>query len=136
MSSPRSPESAVMSPAARSIFAYSIYLFAQGAVLLALPNVALRLFGLPETTEIWVRIVGMTILFFAIYYVIAARNEFRPFFVASVATRLSVPVIFCAFIVAGLAAPNILLFTPLDILFAAWTWSALRTMPAMARPSA
>ena len=91
-----------MSPAARSILVYSVYLLGQGVVLLAVPNVALRLFGLPETTEIWVRIIGMTVLFFSIYYAVAARYEFRPFFRVSVATRLSVPLIFGALIVAGL----------------------------------
>ena len=118
-----------MTPAARSIAVYAIYLLGQGAVLLVIPNVALRIFGLQETTEVWVRIVGMTVLFFAIYYAVAARYEVRPFFAVSVATRLSVPVIFSAFIVAGLATWNILLFTPIDIVFAGWTWFALRGTP-------
>jgi hypothetical protein len=127
-----------MSPAARSIAAYAVYLFAQGLTLLLVPNVALRIFGLPETTEIWVRIVGMTVTFFAIYYVVAARYEVRPFFVVSVATRLSVPVIFLAFIATGLAAWNILLFTPADILFTAWTAFALQrsSQPRVASASA
>jgi hypothetical protein len=115
-----------MSPAARSILAYGIYLLAQGIVLLLIPNVALSLFGLPQTTEIWVRIVGMTILFFSLYYFLAARLEYRAFFALTVATRLAVPVIFLAFIATGFAAWNLLLFTPFDILFAAWTWYALR----------
>jgi hypothetical protein len=118
-----------MSAAARSILAYSVYLLVQGIVLLAIPNFALRLFGLPETTEVWVRIVGMTVTFFAIYYAVAARYEFRPFFAVSVATRLSVPLIFLVFIGTGLAAWNILLFTPVDIVFALWTWVALRQAP-------
>jgi hypothetical protein len=125
-----------MSPAARSILVYSVYLFAQGATLLLIPNVALSLFGLPEPVGVWVRIVGMTVLFFSIYYYVAARNEFRPFFVVSVATRLSVPFIFVAFIAAGFATWNLLLFTPFDVLFAAWTWLALRSSGALAASSA
>jgi hypothetical protein len=78
----------------------------------------------------------MTVLFFSIYYFVAARNEFRPFFVTSVATRLAVPFIFLAFIAAGLATWNLLLFTPFDIAFAAWTWVALRGLPAVAGASA
>ena len=85
-----------MSSAARSILVYSVYLLGQGVVLLAVPNIALRIFGLPETSEVWVRIVGMTVLFFSIYYAVAARYDFRPFFRVSVATRLSVPLIFGA----------------------------------------
>ena len=116
-----------MSSAARSILVYSVYLIVQGGVLLAVPNIALRIFGLPETDEVWVRIVGMTVVFFSLYYAVAARYDFRPFFQLSVATRLSVPFIFGAFVVAGLASWNILLFTPIDILFALWTWLALRS---------
>src|ERR1700704_1154285 len=111
-----------MSPAARSIYAYSIYLLAQGLTLLVVPNLALSIFGLPEAVGVWVRIVGMTVLFFSMYYFLAARYEFRPFFALSIATRLSVPFIFTAFIAAGLAPWNLLLFTPFDVLFAAWTW--------------
>ena len=73
-----------MSSAARSIFAYSIYLFGLGGTLLLAPNVPLPIFGLPPATEVWVRVVGMTVVFFAIYYLVAARNEFRPFFGVSV----------------------------------------------------
>jgi hypothetical protein len=125
-----------MSPAARSIYAYSIYLLAQGLTLLVVPNLALSIFGLPEAVGVWVRIVGMTILFFSMYYFLAARYEFRPFFALSVATRLSVPFIFTAFIAAGFAPWNLLLFTPLDVLFAAWTWVALRGSRASVSASA
>jgi hypothetical protein len=47
-----------------------------------------------------------------------------------------VPFIFLAFIAAGLATWNLLLFTPFDIVFAAWTWVALRGSPAVAAAGA
>ncbi|MDO8484192.1 MAG: hypothetical protein Q7S35_04535 [Candidatus Limnocylindrales bacterium] len=125
-----------MSAAARSILVYSIYLFGLGAALLVVPNIPIRLFGMAEATDVWVRILGMTVVFFSIYYFIAARNEFRPFFVASAATRISVPFAFGAFIAAGFAPWNLILFTPLDVLFAVWTWLALRSSPQMAASSA
>src|SRR5690349_3178115 len=110
-----------MSQTARSIVAYGIYLLAQGTVLLLIPNVALGLFGLEPAVGIWVRVTGMTVFFFGIYYLVAARTEWRAFFLTTIATRLAVPVIFAAFIAAGLAPINLLLFTPADILFTAWT---------------
>ncbi len=115
-----------MSKTARSIVAYGIYLLAQGTVLLLIPNVALGLFGLEPAVGIWVRVTGMTVFFFGIYYLVAARTEWRAFFLTTIATRLAVPVIFAAFIAAGLAPINLLLFTPADILFTAWTIWALR----------
>jgi hypothetical protein len=115
-----------MSPAARSIFSYAIYVFGLGAVLKVAPNIPLPLFGLPEATEVWIRVAGMTVSFLSTFYVIAARNEFRPLFVASEPIRLSVPLFFAAFVIAGFAPWNLILFTPLDIAFAIWTWIALR----------
>ena len=86
-----------MSSAARSILVYSIYVFGLGAALLLVPNVPLPIFGLPQATEVWIRVAGMTVIFLAIFYFIAARNEYRQLFVASVAIRFSVPVFFAAF---------------------------------------
>ncbi len=46
----------------------------------------------------------MTVIFLGIFYVVAARNEYREIFVASVAIRFAVPVIFAGFVVAGFRA--------------------------------
>jgi hypothetical protein len=115
-----------MSPAARSILVYSIYVLGLGATLLLAPNVPLPLVGLPQATEVWIRVAGMTVIFLGIFYLIAARNEVRPLFVASVAIRLAVPFIFAGFAVAGFVPWNIVLLTPLDVVFAIWTLLALR----------
>jgi hypothetical protein len=115
-----------MSPAARSILIYSIYVFFLGMTLLLVPNVPLPAFGLPPATEVWIRVTGMTVLFFSLFYFIAARNEYRTTFVASVPIRLSVPFFFGAFVVAGFAPWNLMLFTPLDVVFAVWTLVTLR----------
>jgi hypothetical protein len=121
-----------MSPAARSIQIYSIYVFFLGATLLLVPNIPLPIFGLPQATEVWIRVAGMTVAFLSIFYFIAARNEFRPLFVASVPIRFAVPFIFAALVVAGYAPWNLILFTPLDVAFALWTLLALRREAAAA----
>jgi hypothetical protein len=121
-----------MSLAARSILIYSIYVFGLGATLMLAPNIPLPLFGLPQATEVWIRVAGMTVVFLGIFYVVAARYDVRPFFVASVGIRFAVPFIFAAFVVAGFAPWNLILLTPLDVVFAVWTLIALRRPPAMA----
>ncbi len=120
-----------MTPAARSIFYYSIYVFGLGGTLLLVPNIPLPIFGLPQATEVWIRVVGMTVIFLGLFYLSAARHEYREIFVTSVATRFAVPVFFAAFIAAGFAPWNLILFTPLDVLFAIWTLVELRRSPAM-----
>jgi hypothetical protein len=115
-----------MSGPARSIFVYAIYVFGLGAALLLVPNIPLPIFGLPQASEVWIRVAGMTVIFLSIYFFVAARYEYRQIFVASVPIRFAVPVFFAAFAIAGLAAWNLILFTPLDVAFAVWTWIALR----------
>src|SRR5262245_60997844 len=115
-----------MSAAAISIAAYAIYLLGQGAVLLLIPNTILPILGLPQAADFWVRVVGMTVVFFSVYYGLAARHEWRPFFAATVATRLAVPVTFALLVATGQAPAALLLLTPADIVFSAWTWLALR----------
>lgn len=115
-----------MSPAARSIFVYAIYVFGLGATLLLVPNIPLPIFGLPQASEVWIRVAGMTVIFLSIFYFVAARNEYRATFEVSVWIRFAVPVFFAAFIVAGFSPWNLILFTPLDVLFAIWTLVSLR----------
>ena len=83
----------------------------------------------------------MTVIFLGIFYLIAALNEYRQIFVASVAIRFAVPVIFASFAIAGFTSWNILLLTPFDVLFAIWTLVSLRaemtrTMTTHARATA
>jgi hypothetical protein len=124
-----------MSAAARSILVYSIYVLGLGATLLLIPNIPLSIVGLPPTTEVWIHVAGMTVIFLGIIYLLAARNESRTTFVASVPIRFSVPVFFAVFAATGLTAWNILLLTPLDLVFAAWTWYALRQGSMAAAPA-
>lgn len=125
-----------MTPAARSVLVYSIYAFGLGATLILAPGAALPIFGLAAPAEVWIRVAGMTVIFLSILYFTAARNEYRPILVESVAFRLAVPVIFGAFIVAGYAPWNLILLTPLDVLFAIWTLVSLSERREMARASA
>ena len=78
----------------------------------------------------------MTVIFLGILYVIAALNDYREIFVASVWIRFAVPFIFAGFVIAGFAPWNLILLTPLDVVFALWTLSTLRGSAAMTQASA
>ncbi len=121
-----------MTAAARSILVYSIYVLGLGATLLLAPNIPLPLVGLPQATEVWIRVAGMTVIFLGIFYFVAARNDYREIFKASVPIRFAVVAFFAAFAAAGFTAWNILLLTPFDVLFALWTWYSLRSDGAKA----
>jgi uncharacterized membrane protein len=68
-----------MSHPAKSLFAFGCYLVLLGVTLLLAPNVLLGLFRLPLTTDVWIRVVGMLVLFLGVYEVVLARAENRLF---------------------------------------------------------
>jgi hypothetical protein len=116
-----------MSNPAKSVFAFGVYLIGLGAILVVTPNTLLALFGFPNTSEVWIRVVGMLLLFLAFFYIQAARNELAGFFQWSVYTRSSVIVFFIAFVLLGFVSPMLILFGIVDLLGAIWTGLALRS---------
>ena len=106
-----------------NVFGY--YLLALAVVLLVAPNVLLQMFGLPPTSEVWIRVVGMLVAFLGLYYRVAAAAELRPIFQMSVLVRGSVPLFFLLFVLAGWVQWPLVLFGVIDALGAAWTWQAL-----------
>ena len=121
-----------MSSAARSLRVFAIYLGLIAIGLLLVPNTVLDLFGPPVTPEVWIRVVGMLTAFLAVYYWVGATSESVSFLMATVMCRLTVPVFFGLFVAAGWVHWQLLLFAPVDILGAAWTWRAIRQQGAAA----
>lgn len=119
-----------MSRPARTVFFFACYLFPLGLILLLAPNLLLVAFRIPPTSEVWIRIVGMLVLFLGVYYVTAAGAECRPIIEWSARLRVAVLFFFTAFVLAGLAPAPLILFGVIDAAGALWTWRALRAEPA------
>ena len=115
-----------MSRAAKSLFAFGIYLCGLGLLLLLVPNLILQVFGVPPTNEVWIRINGMFVLCLSFYYVQAARNELTIFIHWTVWARVAVIFYFAAFVLLVSAPKALLLFGVIDLLAAIWTWLALK----------
>jgi len=125
-----------MSHAARSLFVFGIYLCGLGLVLLLIPNLILWVFGVPPTSEVWIRISGMFVLCLSFYYVQSARNELTGFIRWTVWTRIAVIFYFTGFVLFFSAPKPLLVFGLVDLLAAVWTWMALKKdeAPAHGRP--
>jgi hypothetical protein len=119
-------EAFTMSPAAKTMIIFSVYLAGMGAGLVFLPNVVLGVLGFPATGEVWSRVVGVLALALAFYYVQAARSDLRPFMRWTVYTRIAVFLFFTGFVVAGLAGPMMIALGAVDLGSALWTSWALR----------
>lgn len=115
-----------MSRAARSVYVFGFYMAVLGIVLVAAPNLLLTLNGLPTTSEVWIRVVGVLVLCLAVYYLLAARHELTEFFRWTVFVRASVMVFFAAFVVLGFVRPVFVVFGVVDLAAATWTALALR----------
>lgn len=118
-----------MSKAALSIFVFGIYVILLGIILMVVPNALLAIFGLPATTEVWIRVVGMLVFLIGYYYIRASRNEKEmiSFYRWTVHARSSVIIFFIIFVAFGFAKPTLILFGVIDLLAAIWTWKTLRT---------
>src|SRR5512135_3215708 len=114
-----------MSKSAFSVRVFSIYMIAFGSVLIAAPNLLLSLFAVPETHEVWIRIVGMLILIVGYLDFMASRNELLVFFRWTVTARFSVVAFLSAFVVLGFAPPILMLFGAIDAAGAIWTAACL-----------
>lgn len=116
-----------MKSASTSIFVFGLYLVGMGLGLVAMPNVVLGMFGLPATSEVWVRVVGVLALALAHYYISAARADLKTFAQWTVPARIGVFVAFTGFVLAGFVGPIMIALGAVDLLGALWTWSALRS---------
>lgn len=115
-----------MSRSAFTVKAFGIYLLVLGVCLTLVPNLLLSVFGIPQTTEVWIRVAGILVFNIGIYYWYAARCEATAFFRASVFTRTLVLVAFAAFAALGLVSPILILFGAIDFAGGAWTYLTLR----------
>ena len=114
-----------MSKAARSLFVFGAYLSGLGLILLFVTNLILKVFGVPPTNEVWIRVNGMFVLCLSFYYVQAARNQLTAFIRWTVWARVAVIFYFAAFVLLVSAPKALLLFGLIDLLSAIWTWLAL-----------
>lgn len=115
-----------MTKTARSVFVFGIYLFAVAFQLVLVPNLLLGMFRLPDTSEVWIRVVGLLAFVIGYYYVQAARMGLATFFPFTVHGRVLAFFGFIAFYLMGWVAAPIILFALVDLLGAAWTWMAMR----------
>jgi hypothetical protein len=132
------PGTAALTRATFSARAFAVYVFAMAAVLVCAPNLLLAAFGVPPTTEVWIRVAGVLACMIGVYAWVGAAH--RPFLQASVYTRATVFVALTAFVLLGLGSPMLALFGAIDLCGGLWTYCALRAddragLPALAARS-
>jgi len=81
---------------------------------------------MPQTSEVWIRVVGVLVFNIGVYYWYAAKCEAKAFFRASVFTRVFVLASFIVFAALGLCSPVLIVFGTVDFAGGIWTYLVLR----------
>jgi len=115
-----------MTPAGKSVYYFGFYLIFLGIIITGFPNLLLSTFQLPETNEIWIRVVGVLVFNIGLYYVFMAPTNNTLFYTLSVYTRASILVWFIVFVLIGWAPAPLILFGVADMAGALWTFFAMR----------
>lgn len=111
-----------MDKTAFTIRIYSFYLFLMGAVLVFIPNFILNLFGFAETSEIWIRMLGLFTFTTGIYYFYSSINNQQAFYKATIFGRIFFFLMTVVFVFAFHQSPMLALIGSVDLIGALWTY--------------
>ncbi|WP_141336665.1 hypothetical protein [Paenibacillus sp. tmac-D7] len=121
---------------AKTVFYFSFYMFALSLTLLLAPGLLSGLLGYTAESYIWLRLIGLFLLYLSFDYFQAARENMRGFFYLTVYTRASILLFMIVFVSFGWLKPIFVALSLIDFSGAVWTWRALkRTERHRSRPS-
>jgi hypothetical protein len=115
-----------MTAAAKSVCYFGFYLYVVGITLIAVPNFLLSTLQLPQTNEVWIRVVGVLVFCIGYYYHRAGTGNIHAFFKHTVPTRIFVFSSFVFFVLMEYVSPVLIIFGAADFAGAVWTWLALK----------
>jgi hypothetical protein len=109
--------------APKTVQYFGYYLYIVAATLVFVPNIL----QVPETNEVWIRVLGILVGGLAMYYHRMGQAGSEEFAVTSVYVRIIfVLVSFIALWGAGIGPWQLIIFGVIDALAALWTLSRLR----------
>jgi hypothetical protein len=94
-----------------------------GVGMILMPNTLLSLFGFAETTEIWIRMLGLFTFTTGIYYFQSSANEQLAFFKSTIIGRIFFFVMTIVFVFAFKQNPMLAAIGSVDLIGALWTLS-------------
>ena len=106
-----------VSKTGKSILISGVYYGLSGLLLLLLPHTFLKLFSVPNTEDLFVRLAGLLLFFLGYYYVRGALAEDELIFRCTLFDRVGGAVVMALFVVFGYPLA-LLLFTVIDLVLA------------------
>lgn len=113
-----------MSGKGKSILVFGVYLVVTGMTLLFEPNILLKLLGIRETQEIWIRIAGCLTINIGVFNIMAAYSGVKQFYRWMYIARGLFIACILSFVILKQAPYIFLVFGVVDFLGMAWTYLA------------
>ena len=110
-----------MDAAAKSLAVYGVYPLLNAIALILDPSDVLTLFGLPGTSEPWIRVLGLVLGEIGYYFIIAATRGLSAIYPAIVHVRVVASLLFVALVVTKVGPWQLLIFGAVDLSTALWT---------------
>jgi hypothetical protein len=97
-----------------------------GSGMVFIPNFLLNVFGFVETTEIWIRMLGLFTFTTGIYYFYSSAHNQQAFYKATIVGRLFFFLVTVIFVFAFHQSSMLALIGSIDLIGALWTFSTLK----------
>lgn len=110
--------------AAKSVQFFGIFLLIEGLLLITVPNFFLGLFLL-SASDVWVRVVGLTLIILGYFYFRMGQENVRLFLKLTTHSRTFQFLVLISFVALGWIHPMILLPSGFEFLCGVWTFSLL-----------
>lgn len=98
----------------------------EGGILFFAPNLLLTLVNLPQTNEVWIRLLGIAFLVLGYYYIKLAQITLTAFFEWTVKVRIMQFFLVSFAVIITSSSPIILLFSGVELLSGIWTYFVLK----------
>jgi hypothetical protein len=115
-----------MSPAAKSVYYFGFYLYLTGLTLIFVPNLFLKTLHLPESNDVWIRVVGVLAFCIGYYYHRTGAENITALLKHTIPTRIFVCISFTTFAALDFVSPILVVFGVIDLLGALLTWALLK----------
>lgn len=115
-----------MSRAARSLFAFGIFVTLVALGFIVAPASAVALLRLPPATDGWIRAVGLLALVIGAYDIVGGGAGLLPTIRASVYVRFGFASGVAILVASGQMPPSLLALGAIDVAGAVWTAVALK----------
>ncbi|MGJ4787840.1 hypothetical protein EHQ52_05735 [Leptospira koniambonensis] len=109
----------------KSVQYFGIFLLIEGFLLITVPNFFLSLFLL-SASDVWVRVVGLTLIILGYFYFKMGQENIRPFVKLTTHSRTFQFIVLIIFVLLGWIHPMILMPSGFEFLCGVWTFSLLK----------